>query len=144
HRIGPCLHHPAKPPVPPVNSQCAGRGIREVLGRNRSNRVCCCSTNDHSLRWPHTRHGLLSGCLLPDAMSSFSCFLIPFGLVVSARCVCLNNSFNLTTPPAEDRELFVFRSGGVCGVILPPMVAVRLAWEYGASLVGVTPRRDHR
>ena len=49
---------------------------------------------------------------------------------------------NLIADAAEDGELFFFGSGGVGGIVEGPVVAVHLAREHRAGLVGVAADSD--
>ena len=63
-------------------------------------------------------------------------------MVATACGVGFEDAADFVADPLEDEELFGFGASGVCWVVEAPVVAVELAWEDGAGLVGVAADGD--
>ncbi len=65
-----------------------------------------------------------------------------FLLIQSSLRISGEDFQNLITDAAEDGKLFFFSASGVGGIVKGPMVAVHLAGEHRAGLVGVAADGD--
>lgn len=65
-----------------------------------------------------------------------------FGFVGSSGGVGGEDAADFVADAAEDSHLFFIGSGGMGGVVEAPVVAVALAWEQRAGLVGIPAHGD--
>jgi hypothetical protein len=65
-----------------------------------------------------------------------------FGFVFAAGGVGLEDALDFIAHAAEDLHLFLLGASGVGGVVEAPVVAIELAGEHGAGLVGIAADGD--